>query len=92
MSRKIENRRLLQDRGILSRIFETAATARLQVGVMLVHAGTSLRQVNFQQEIGTVENEDVLIKESSRCPIKKRFIRAENLIESVLLDVVVLFC
>ncbi len=33
----IENRRLLQNRGILSRIFETAATARLQVGVMLVH-------------------------------------------------------
>ncbi len=29
--------RLLQDRGILSRIFETAATARLQVGVMLAH-------------------------------------------------------
>ncbi len=35
----VENRRLLQDRGILSRIFETAATARRQVGVMLVHAG-----------------------------------------------------
>ncbi len=35
--RSIENRRLLQDRGILSRIFETAATARLQVVVMLVH-------------------------------------------------------
>ncbi len=33
----IENRRLLQDRGILSRIFETAATARRQVGVMMVH-------------------------------------------------------
>ncbi len=32
----VENRRLLQDKGILSRIFETAATARLQVGVMLV--------------------------------------------------------
>ncbi len=32
-----EIRRLLQDRGILSRISETAATARLQVGVMLVH-------------------------------------------------------
>ncbi len=31
----IENRRLLQDRGVLSRIFETAATARRQVGVML---------------------------------------------------------
>ncbi len=29
---EIENRRLLQDRGILSRIFETAATARRQVG------------------------------------------------------------
>ncbi len=28
----IENRRLLQDRGILSRIFETAATVRRQVG------------------------------------------------------------
>ncbi len=35
--KKVENRRLLQDRGILSRIFETAATARPQVGVMLVH-------------------------------------------------------
>ncbi len=33
----IENRRLLQDRGILSRIFETAATVRRQVGVMMVH-------------------------------------------------------
>ncbi len=33
----IENRRLLQDRGGLSRIVETAATARLQVGVTLVH-------------------------------------------------------
>ncbi len=28
----IENRRLLQDRGILSRIFDTAATVRRQVG------------------------------------------------------------
>ncbi len=27
-----ENRRLLQDRGILSRIFDTAATVRRQVG------------------------------------------------------------
>ncbi len=35
--KNVENRRLLQDTGILSRIFETAATARLQVGVMLVH-------------------------------------------------------
>ncbi len=33
----LKTRRLLQDRGILSRIFETAATVRLQVGVMLVH-------------------------------------------------------
>ncbi len=32
LSRVIENRRLLQDRGILSRIFGTAATARLQGG------------------------------------------------------------
>ncbi len=40
-----ENRRLLQDRGILSRIFETAATARRQVGVMLVHVGYMLLEI-----------------------------------------------
>ncbi len=34
---ELENKKASSGQGILSRIFETAATVRLQVGVKLVH-------------------------------------------------------